>query len=162
MTVKEYLWQYRDALRAQVRMRWELEELYSNAEGLRGALSGGVPYTLRTKQADGTIRSEDAQTFLPHGKGRIAPTNALDTYLDKETETLRAAAEQVILSRQAVQAAISSVPDLRHQQLLSLRYIEGLIWEAVEATLAIDHATGVRWHQAAQDHLAGNFLKNIL
>ena len=162
MTVDEYMWRYRDALRVLDRVKRDLAELWDHAEGLRGALSGGVPYTLLTKQQDGTVRSEDAQAFLPRGKGKSMDATAIDTYLDEEETTSRAAAERVIEARRAVQTAINSVPDPRYQQLLSLRYIEGLRWPAVESELDVDHATGVRWHNAARRHLERNFLKNIL
>ena len=99
-------------------------------------------------------------TASPAGKSMDA--TAIDTYLDEEETTSRAAAERVIEARRAVQTAINSVPDPRYQQLLSLRYIEGLRWPAVESELDVDHATGVRWHNAARRHLERNFLKNIL
>jgi len=162
MTVVEYMWRYRDALCVQARVLRELAELRDRAEGLRGALSGGVPYTLRTKQKDGTVRSEDAQTFMPPAKGKRAPTEAIDAYLDEEEATLRAVTEQAVAARHEVQTAICSVPDPRYQRLLSLRYIEGMRWAAVESELEVDHATGVRWYDAARKHLERNHLKNIL
>ena len=162
MTVDEYMWRYRDALCVQARALRELAELRDRAEGLRGALSGGVSYTLRTKQQDGTVRSEDAQTFMPIAKGKHAPTEAIDAYSYEEEATLRAVTEQAVAARHAVQTAICSVPEPRYQRLLSLRYIEGLRWPAVESELEVDHATGVRWHNAARRHLERNFLKNIL
>lgn len=126
MTAKEYLMQYR-AVSARVRMlQNEIERLRTEAESASISIDG-----------------------LPKcGKGGSKMENIVVQLADFET-SLQDELSQVWRTRMQIIEKLSQVKDVRHYEILRLRYLEGERWEQIAVDMNITWRHCYRLHGSA-------------
>ena len=126
MTAKEYLMQYR-AISAKVRMlQNEIERLRTEAESASISIDG-----------------------LPKGgKGGSKMENIVVQLADFET-SLQDELSQVWRTRMQIIDKLSQIKDVRHYEILRLRYLEGERWEQIAVDMNITWRHCYRLHGSA-------------
>jgi len=96
------------------------------------------------RRATATLSSSGGSGSGEHSRIETASVKAMD--IERQLEhTLSAAADK----RLRIQAAINAVECDELRRVLELRYIDGMIWEDINAQMHIATSTSKRWHNMA-------------
>ena len=109
---KEFLQQYRLAEMEEQRLEHEIERWRSRAERMTAGYS---------KAPAGGADGRSLENTMEH--------------IDDLTRQLSDQRDRLVTVRRELGLAIDSVPDARLQELLRLRYIEGMTWERIAVKL---------------------------
>ena len=123
---KEYLWKYRDALRSQLAIEEEIDQL----------------------RTDKMYPASMQQDGMPHGSG----CSDLSGYVAKLDELLRDLKDQLekkIEIRREITQKIDAMPDETESLLLRYRYIHLLTWEQVAVKMGYSWKHIHRLHSSA-------------
>lgn len=97
----------------------------------------------------GNLAARATRASNTGGKAPDAMADAVAALADAK-DLLRAQVEELEASRRRVQELIASLPDENHfREVLTLRYINGMKWDAVAASLNFDRRWVIRLHRRA-------------
>lgn len=126
---KEHLRQYRAAEREEERLSQEIERWRSRSE--------------KTTVECGRAFGRGDGRSLEHTVGEI----------DDLSRQLVSQREKLVSLRRQIGIAIDAVPDERLQELLKLRYIEGMTWEKISERMNYSYMQVNRLHEKALSEL---------
>lgn len=127
MTAKEYLQQYRDAVRRTIAAQDHLDELRAIAERITPRYGG---------EGGGTVQSGDRLGET------VAKIIAAEDRLDAEISLL-------IATEREIESAINNVDDSILRKLLYERYINGKTWEQIAVSLNYTYRRVTQLHGKA-------------
>lgn len=102
------------------------------------------------------IRSQQTRSDYDTVKFICGPDPTLEyatRQIGEMTRQLIIQRSKLVALRQSIEAAIGSVPDDRLKELLRLRYIEGMTWEAIADQMNYSYMQINRLHKKALDEL---------
>lgn len=145
MTAKEYLQQYRDAVRRATAAQDHLDELRAIAERITPRYGG---------ESGGTVHSGDRLGET------VAKIIAAEDRLDAEISML-------IATEREIEAAINNVDDSILRKLLYERYINGKNWESISVMLHysyqhVTHFLHPKALVAVKKHLLESNIESVL
>ncbi len=126
---KEYLWKYRDALRSQLAIEEEIEQLRAD------------------KMYPGSLE----QDGMPHGNG-CSDLSGYAAKLDELLQELKEQLEKKIDIRREITQKIDAMPDETESLLLRYRYIHLLKWEEVAVKMGYSWQHMHKIHAKALEH----------